>query len=178
MYVGTVFQVRMTYPLFRICAYIWTLPESLVFVLVIVILPAYMYLWTIKPIYKVFKALSKNRWGRLGKAWVLSTGRELNFQCTNSVLSAWSSQLCVGGGFLDKTISKVKLSTKRSTLIQFEHRHRLKASALFSASYVCLLKTVYQRLICIITVKWQTQSLFPSEECGTQSWFLHRFMRQ
>lgn len=26
IWVGTVFQVRMTYPLFRICAYIWTLP--------------------------------------------------------------------------------------------------------------------------------------------------------
>lgn len=42
-------------------------PESLVFVLIIVILPAYIHLWTIKLIYKVFKPLSKNRWGQAWK---------------------------------------------------------------------------------------------------------------
>ena len=42
-------------------------PEGLVFVLVIVILPAYIHLWTIKLICKVFKPLSKNRWGQAWK---------------------------------------------------------------------------------------------------------------
>ena len=54
-------------------------PESLVFVLVIVILPAYIYLWTVKPVYKVFKALSKNGWGEAWKGLGASTDRELNF---------------------------------------------------------------------------------------------------
>ena len=57
-------------------------PEGLV--LVIVILPAYIHLWTIKLICKVFKPLSKNRWGR---AWKEGLGASTEKSKTSSTKS-------------------------------------------------------------------------------------------